>query len=231
MEKTMKNIIYLIVSGLWLLVGCSHDDLMFESKPNLYFDGDSTVFSWLRTQNEEETVYLPCKLVGQAPQESLTFSLEVISGESTAEEGLHYAALPTVFEWPAHAFEYAVPIVIYQKDVRLSERFFRLKVRLQGSGDLQVNYTGNKEYVLSMGAQVVKPVYWDAYNMSAHFGAYSKKKHTIVVQLAQRDFPESVKDYKSEMAFWQNFGIGELNTYFKEHSIKDENGNVIEPWV
>ena len=82
-----------------------------------------------------------------------------------------------------------------------------------------------------MGAQVVKPVYWDTYNMNAHFGAYSKKKHAIIVQLAERDFPESSKDYKSEMAFWQNFGIGELNNYFKENTVKDENGKVIEPWI
>ena len=227
----MKHITYIIgLLGL-LLAGCNNDDLMFESKSNLCFDGDSTVFSWLRTQNVEETVYLPCKLVGQAPRENVTFSLEVVTEETTAEAGLHYAALPEVFEWPAHAFEYAIPIVIYQQDPRLMERFFSLKVRLLGGKDLLVNYTGNKEYTLSMGAQVVKPVYWDSYNMSAHFGAYSKKKHTIIVQLTQRDFPESSKDYKSEMAFWQNFGIGELNTYFKEHAIKDENGNMIEPWV
>ena len=227
----MKNRIYLLSFWLLFLLGCGNDNVMFDSKPCLHFDGDSTVFSWLRTPEVETTVYLPCLLVGQAPQTKLTFRLEVVAEESTAEEGVHYAAFPEFLEWPAHAFEYRIPVTIYQKDPRLVERFFKLKVRLLESDDLSVNYTANMEYALWMGAQVVKPVYWDTYNMNAHFGAYSKKKHAIIVQLAERDFPESSKDYKSEMAFWQNFGIGELNNYFKENTVKDENGKVIEPWI
>lgn len=227
----MKNVIYLILLWGCLLPGCSNDDMLFSDGANLYFEGDSTVFSWLRTPNNEETLYLPCRLVGQAPAEKVAFRVEVIAGESTAEAGLHYAALPEYVEWPAGAFEYNIPVVVYRKDPRLVERFFKLKVRLPGGDALRVNYTGTMEYTLLMGAQVVKPLYWDAYNMSAHLGVYSKKKHTIAVQLAGRDFPADVKEYKKQMTFWQNFGIGELNTYFKENDVKDEKGNKIEPWV
>lgn len=227
----MKRTIYLIMGLYLLLAGCSNKEEMFDSKANIYFKGDSTIFSWLRTVRTTDTVYLPCQLVGQAPATGQVFSMEVVKEESDAQAGVHYAALPEFYMWPAGAFAYAVPIVIYYKDPQLVEHFFKLRLRLKGGNDLQVNYTGKLEYSLLMGAQVVKPVYWETYTMSAFFGAYSKKKHSIIVLLAGRDFPESQKDYKREMVFWQNFGISELNTYFKNNVVKDEKGNVIEPWI
>ena len=227
----MKKAIYLIMGLFLLLAGCSNEEQLFESKANIYFKGDSTVFSWLRTTNTTDTVYLPCQIVGQAPAAGQTFSVEVMAGETNAQEGIHYGALPEFFTWPAGAFTYSIPIVIYYRDPLLVERFYKLRVRLKGGSELMVNYTGKLEYSLLMGAQVVKPIYWDTYTMSAFFGAYSRTKHSIVVLLAGKDFPESQKEYKREMVFWQNFGIGELNTYFKNNVVKDENGNVIEPWI
>lgn len=226
----MKKILFMI-SLYSIVLGCSDDKIVFDGEPNIYFPSDKTTYSWFGKIDKTTILEIPCNIVGQAPTEDKNYKMVVVADKTTAVEGVHYEKLPGTMTWEKGQFTINAPVKIFNNDPKLTDQDFILTIELQNSGDMNVNYEGNMQHTITMTSQVTKPVYWDQYTLNAFFGPYSKVKHSIIVQIAGKDFPASSKEYKVQAPYWQNIGLTEVRSYFLINTnIKDENGIIIAPW-
>lgn len=228
----MKKNILLFVSVILLFAACvDNEKLMFESSPNIIFEADSAEFSWMSHPVDMFEYKVKCKLVGQKLSKSKEFTAEIVNEKTTAEEGVNYMDFSSKFTWPADTFEYELPVKLINNDFDLETNPVYLTIRLKGADGLGTNFDGPLEFKINITANYIKPPYWDKYNLSYYFGEYSKVKHRIIISFMGKDFPIEQMDWKHEGAVWKMMGRSDINQYFIDNTVKDENGNIIEPWV
>ena len=148
---TMKKIYYIILGLLVGLVACQENDKTdFDSNGAVYFQvnqgswsdtRDSIVYSFAGKDGDSQTLNVQVNLMGGAVNYERHVRVVVNSGKTTAQEGIHYAALEEEYILPAEAFSMNIPVVLYNKDPRLEEEAFQLVLDLEPSDDLELGLT------------------------------------------------------------------------------------------
>ena len=116
-----------------------------------------------------------------------------------------------------------------------------LTLRLLGTSDLGIAYQDRAEIRLVIADMVKMPegtgYYGDMTAFKNLFGDYSRKKHTMIIELTGHDFWDGnygdnggVYGIYYEMDYYTPYAR-KLYKIITENEIKDENGNIMQGWM
>lgn len=198
-----------VLVNVWaILIGCSllgcqeNERMLYVEKPAVYFSSltekDSISYSFASGLKDEDVVSIPVRIIGTSVDKDRTIAVE-IDPVSTAKEGVHYKDLSKSVVLKAGDVESNVKMTVVNKDLENGD--VKLILNLKPSNDFDLGYAGSLKAKLIITDQLVKPSYWDM-PLSLYYGAYSKAKHRLCIQLQGFDFPEAmdfafVSDYMS----------------------------------
>lgn len=176
--------------------------MIYSDKGAVYFSSvteeDSIFYSFASGLKDEDIVSIPIKIIGTSISQNRTISIEV-NPESTAKEGIHYKDLAKTIVLKAGDVEAILKVTVLNKE--LTNEDVKLILGLMPNEDFDLGYAGSLKAKLVITDQLVKPLYWDM-PLSLYYGAYSRAKHRLCIQLQGFDFPETmdysiVSDYMS----------------------------------
>ena len=213
----------LIGFSLW---GCQENErMLYEEKPAVYFstvtEKDSISYSFASGLKDEDVVSIPVRIIGTSIDKDRSIFVEV-DPASTAKEGVHYKNLSKSVVLKAGNIETAINITVMNEDLKNGD--VKLILNLKSSEDFDLGYTGSLKAKLVITDQLVKPSYWDM-PLSLYYGAYSKAKHRLCIQLQGFDFPEAM-DY-SIVTSYMSYGRIVYN-YLVQTPIWDED---TQSWI
>lgn len=236
----MKKIIYSMIFLCSLLVGCQENEMnTFDNEGAVYFQlssdwndmVDSVVYSFAGKIIEEDTLWLQVDLMGEAVNRDRALKLSVDAEHTDAIDGTHYAPLLPEYILPSGAYQMQVPIILYNKDPQLDNATFQLVLQLEPTKDLQLGLTERTKVRILLTAMLMKPSYYED-GLSYYFGAYSKRKHEICIQVLGMDFPATYEEFSNNWDFWVAAGSYMDNYFYENYPIIDPETNMpIEPWL
>ena len=240
----MRRIFILFV--LAVLCSCSKNErLVYDlNMHDIYYpivtETRDSLFVSLLTADEILTATVEVKLLGDVLQSPERFKVEVVKEKTDAIEGIHYEKLPEYYDFPAGEFVYKMPVNLLKGDKGITEKPVSLTLRLVETSDLGIAYKDRAEIRLVIADMVKMPegtgYYGDMTAFKKLFGDYSRKKHTMIIELTGHDFWEDT--YGSG---YGNYGIIYEEDYYTPYArklykiitgseIRDETGKVMQGW-
>lgn len=230
----MKYIIW--ISGIILMAGmisCKEDNYSFyeQGKDAVYFsladeDRDSMVFSLARYISESVEIKIPVELAGYASATERKYKVSIVRDSSTAEVGKHYQDFAGEHTFRANSNFDTLVVVLYTTDPELLDAYKRLSFKLEPTEELGVGINYKSQVDIRFTNGLAKPAIWDSY-YGFWFGDYSRVKYIhCLVQLGLDVMPDE-KD--GNLTRWDAYGL-QMNQYFTDHVILDENNMQILPW-
>ncbi len=225
----MKKYLLLPVCGLLIglsLTGCQENDrMLYEEKPAVYFSSvtekDSIIYSFAAGLTDEDVVSVPVRIIGVSTNGDRNISIEV-DPVSTAKENVHYKDIPESVVLKAGEVETAIKVNVMNKDLKGGD--VSLILNLKSNDDFDLGYSGSLKAKLVITDQLVQPSYWRI-PLSLYYGAYSKAKHRLCIQLQGFDFPEQL-DYTA-ISSYMSYGRMVYN-YLLQTPIWDED---TQTWI
>ncbi|MGN0280805.1 MAG: DUF4843 domain-containing protein [Prevotella sp.] len=204
----MKKIIFLayaaaVMAMAGMTTACTENDHpLYEEKPRAYFssltDADSISYSFASGAKEEDVVNIPLRIIGESTDTDRKVAIEV-SPLSTAIEGVHYSDLTKEVTVKAGDVTADVTLKVYDK--QLEDGDVTLLLNILSNDDFDKGYGDRLTAKLVITNQLVMPSYWKI-PLSLYYGAYSKAKHQLCIQIQGFDFPATldynmISDYMS----------------------------------
>lgn len=177
------------------MISCSENDHpIYEEKPRAYFstltDADSISYSFASGTKAEDMVYIPVKIIGQSLGKERKIAISV-DPQSTAVEGIHYSDLTKEVTVKADSVASSVSLKVYDK--QLEQGDVTLLLNIASNEDFDMGYANRLKAKLVITNQLVMPSYWRI-PLSLYYGAYTKAKHRLCIQIQGFDFPATL-DY------------------------------------
>lgn len=224
----MKHLNYMII-GLLLavVVGCTKDDyLRYDtSVASLRFvyssaGKDSTVYSFgLHPGVEEDVVEIPFSLIGLEASEERAVAVNVIDGETTAEENTDFIVEPCSLA--AGAIDGYVRVKV-KKNAGLAAGKLVVALRLCGNEYFAEAPINESVFKVVVTNELTLPEGWI-------FDEYSRVKHEFVI--VHTGVATGYDQWStSEQIHWRGVLINALYEYNKAHPgepLTDENGLVV----
>lgn len=241
--------LFILLFGV-IFCSCSENDRLIynEVMHDIYYsavtkDKDSLYVSLL-TADQELVTTINVKLLGDILHVPEKFKVEVVPGKTTAKEGVHYKKLPEFYEFPDGEFEYKMPVTLIKGDEEITKNPVILALRLVPISNLGIAYMDRSVVRLIISDMLRKPVgneyYEDLGAFVKLFGEYSRKKHTMIIELTGHDFwdlgygenPDYNGDNKIyyESAYYTPYAR-KLYKIITENKIEDENGKIMQGWM
>lgn len=225
----MKKYLLLPVCGMLIglsLTGCQENDrMLYEEKPAVYFSSvtekDSIIYSFAAGLTDEDVVSVPVRIIGVSTNGDRNISIEV-DPVSTAKENVHYKDIPESVVLKAGEVETTIKVNVMNKDLKDGD--VSLILNLKSNDDFNLGYSGSLKAKLVITDQLVQPSYWRI-PLSLYYGAYSKAKHRLCIQLQGFDFPEQL-DYTA-ISSYMSYGRMVYN-YLLQTPIWDED---TQTWI
>lgn len=225
----MKKYLLLPVCGMLIglsLTGCQENDrMLYEEKPAVYFSSvtekDSIIYSFAAGLTDEDVVSVPVRIIGVSTNGDRNISIEV-DPVSTAKENVHYKDIPESVVLKAGEVETTIKVNVMNKDLKDGD--VSLILNLKSNDDFNLGYSGSLKAKLVITDQLVQPSYWRI-PLSLYYGAYSKAKHRLCIQLQGFDFPEKL-DYTA-ISSYMSYGRMVYN-YLLQTPIWDED---TQTWI
>ncbi len=220
-KKSFVPIIVVLAVSIW---ACENDPAGFyEGRQAVYFpafsvNADSTVFSFLGSAKDVDTVFIDVKLLGYARPETQTMAVRVNPDLTTAVDGVHFESIRPYYEFPPNTYDYQLPIVL-KNHPDLDETTVTLAIEIIESEDLEVAFMDHSRARIVFSNIVMKPAIWDQY-LAPWFGAYSRIKHIVCMEIMGQAFPQTVQAFNAERNMWRNFGWI-CNNHFRDHIVMD----------
>lgn len=232
----MKKIFYLGIL-LGLLSACQENKMDgFDSNGAVYFQtnpsdwnnlADSVLYSFAGKDVTEKTLNLQVNLMGEAVGYDRKFRLVVDQEKTTAKVGVHYRTLEDFYILPKDAYSVQIPVILLRGDALMEKEILQLTLKLEASDDLQPGLTQRIVTRILVTDMYMKPAYWERLWM---WGDYSVKKHSLLLELFEVDFPETVDEYYDDYYLW-SARANMISQYVEEnYPVLDENNQPIEPW-
>ncbi len=181
-----------------MLIGCSllgcqeNERVLYTEKSAVYFSSmtekDSIFYSFASGLTDEDIVSIPMRIIGTSTDKDRYIMVEV-DPASTAKKGVHYKDLSESVLLEAGSVETEIKVTVMNRELEHGD--VKLILNLKASEDFDLGYTGSLKAKLVITDQLVKPSYWDM-PLSLYYGAYSKAKHRVCIQLQGFDFPEAM---------------------------------------
>ena len=200
-----------------------------------------SLFVSLLTADKILTTTVDVKLLGNVLRSPAKFRVEVVKEKTSAVEGVHYEKLPDYYDFPVGEFIYKMPINLLKGDKGITEKPVSLTLRLVGTSDLGIAYKDRSEIRLVIADMLKMPegtgYYGDMTAFKSLFGDYSRKKHTMIIELTGHDFWDG--DYGNYgglrgIYYEKDYYISYARKLYKiitEDEIEDENSNVMQGWM
>ncbi len=225
----MKKYLLLHVCGMLIglsLTGCQENDrVLYEEKPAVYFSSltekDSIIYSFAAGLADEDVVSVPVRIIGVSTNTDRNISIEV-DPVSTAKENVQYKDIPESVVLKAGEVETAINVNVMNKELKDGD--VSLILNLKSNADFDLGYSGSLKAKLVITDQLVQPSYWRI-PLSLYYGAYSKAKHRLCIQLQGFDFPEKL-DYTA-ISSYMSYGRMVYN-YLLQTPIWDED---TQEWI
>lgn len=226
----MRNtLIYL--SLLCLLISCSNKEKSFLDQPSISFPGDLDIdFTFSKFRINDTVINIPVEIGGYKMNRDRALLVKIVPDSTTAKEGLHYKAFNERVVLKADSFRVTIPVTIYNNDPLLISRKVRLYLRLQPNENFAEGIVDKQELSLQISNILLKPKIWDS-RYSVFFGLYSEAKHRKILEICDIAEIPDVYDGGSFNYKWDAFGRAVNNYYKVNYPQRDENNNVIEPWM
>lgn len=233
----MKTTILFFAAAGLLLSACQNDQKDFYTgAPAAYFSdftapADSLVYSFLGKPAQEAAVTLNVRLLGNELDAPRQLRLRVVPEKTTAQAGKHYQALPETFDLTPGAYNFELPVTLY-KHSDLDQHSLTLTVEIVDDARMRLAFRDNARVRIVFSNIIMKPQIWDAV-LAPVFGAYSKAKHAVCMDLMERPFPETKQEFDMERNQWRSLGW-KCNEYFKENVVMDNEQDPpmrILPWL
>lgn len=241
----MRNIIFLFV--LSAMFACSenerlvYDDNMHDIYYSVVTENRDSLYVSLLTADEVMTAQVEVSLLGNVLSEPKKFKVEVVKERTDAIEGVHYQKLPEYYEFPVGEFKYQMPVSLIKGDPKLTEQPVTLTLRLLPTNELGIAYQNRSEVRLMIADMLKKPegegYFGDMKAFKVLFGEYSRKKHTMIIEMTGHDFWDgNYGEYGGiygifyEMDYYTPYAR-KLYKIITENEIKDENDKIIQGWM
>ena len=241
----MRRIFILFV--LAVLCSCSKNErLVYDlDMHDIYYpivtETRDSLFVSLLTADKILTTTVDVKLLGDVLRSPARFKVEVGKEKTNAVDGVHYEKLPDYYDFPAGEFVYKMPINLLKGDEGITEKPVSLTLRLVGTSDLGIAYKDRSEIRLVIADMLKMPegtgYYGDMTAFKSLFGDYSRKKHTMIIELTGHDFWDgNYGNYGGSRGIYyeKDYYISFARKLYKiitEDEIEDENGNVMQGWM
>lgn len=237
----MKKAYIIASAALLLLMGSCKENSYdgYTGTPSVYFQldannwsntKDSLVYSFATAESKLYTVNVMIDLQGMPVDHDRAIDVAVDTKNTTAQEGLHYEAVPTTVTLAAGEMQATLPVTILGSDPALENKRVELDLELKANDDFQLGLTGRTHVRIIFSNMLTKPPYWDENYMDYTFGTYSRVKHECIIKVLGRDFPATKEEYASEYEYWTQAGYYMRNWFTDNYPVYDENGYAIEPW-
>lgn len=231
----MKKLLCIILIST-ALAGCKENiNNGFESEGAVYFQlnrsqwsdqRDSISYSFVGNPDPQATLDVRVMLMGDAAEHARQVRVAVDATRTTATEGTHYKALEGSYTLPAGAFYTDIPLTLYKTD-DLEERSRTLTLVLEPTAGLGLGVTARTTARIIISNTLTRPNDWDDL-MVYLFGPWSRVKHEKCVELTGITFEEGAS---YDFTYVTN-AAKLVNRWFTEnYPVRDENGDVIEPWI
>jgi len=244
----MKKILYFLITMI-LLNSCEESELtIFDSKDALYFDfnqnlphedpdrKDSINYSFGALDKdhpdylEKDTVWCKLRVQGNSSSKARKLILKVDESLSTAIVSTHYEALLNDYILPADSLNIIIPFILFN-DESLGADPIYLVININENENFDIGVEGQQRAKIKIYDEVTKPPIWDQF-LYRYFGPYSLVKHKLILELnggislptTYDEFVEINSDWS--IWYWGNW----LYDYLMENEIRDENGDIIEPY-
>ena len=195
MISMKHNPIYKMVTALCLalLTGCTENERMtYENKPCVYFnsvtEADSIPYSFAAVITDTATVSVPLKIIGEATDKDRIVAFQAAPA-STAKAGVHYTLPEAEVKLPAGQVTTEIPVKVYNKELETGD--VSLILKLVPNADFDLGYSDRLTARVVITNQLVKPSYWRI--LSIYYGAYSKAKHRLCIQIQGFDFEPKLR--------------------------------------
>lgn len=225
----MKNILLMVILLSLSLSSCKENERMvYNDKAGLYFGiiegADSISFSFTMVKEDQDTLNLFVRLLGQPTNYDRKFKIKLNEG-STAIANKHFKALESEYTLEKNKVSVNVPIYIF-KTADLETNIVSLDFSIVEDDVFSIGYLDKNRMRYFITNQLVKPSYWDS-PLSLYFGEYSKVKHQVCVDIMGGDFP--LKQDSANNQYYMRVGRTAA-MYFALNEVYDENGRRIETW-
>ncbi|MCF0172264.1 MAG: DUF4843 domain-containing protein [Bacteroidales bacterium] len=183
--------IMLTVALMAVAIGCAEKYPLYdEPQDKLYFDygkqgADSVlIYSFLREQGTETTVYVPVKLLGFLSDSDRRIAFEqIMTGEDDAVAGTHYVAFTdeaaaSKMILPANQVEAKVPITL-KRDASLKDKRVNLRFTIKDNGEFGLGLYSNLVFTVQFSDKLEKPANWN-YFAEYYLTTWSETKHKFI---------------------------------------------------
>lgn len=229
----MKTLYAIIWFALLQLLGACDDEQqqLFSGATSLHFalsdsELDSISQSFLNTTENQIVVKLPVELNGYAKQD-YRFRLTVNPEGTTAEAGRHYEALEESYTIPKDEYQLEVPVILNYSG-ELDSLSVKLVVDLEPLDDL-IEGIPYRQQATIISSNLLPPISNWSSRYLRYLGEYSRVKHRYVrSELKLDNFETGWASLPSNRK--TAYGM-QMNNFFAENEIYDENGKLIEPWM
>lgn len=225
----MRQISFLSIMATFLCIAfssCSENDhLVYQEKAKAYFstltNEDSLSYSFAAGTVESDIVEIPIMIIGEKTGTERTVAISV-DPASTAKEGVHYSDLTTSVTLKPGEVTANATVKVYDKQLENGD--VSLILDIVPNADFDNGYTDRQKAKLVITNQLVQPFYWKM-PLSLYYGAYSKAKHRLCIQIQGFDFPKKL-DY-NQISDYMSYGRMVYN-YLLKTPVWDED---TQTWI
>lgn len=195
----MKKCLFIIL--LTILFGsCTKDDIMlFNDDSRVCFDGDKWNFSFIDSENKNETIInVPIAISGLAAEIDRKVKVVAVLDSNTTAEATSYE----IFEGLVKANEYKGLIPIRLNNFsKLDTSFVNLRIKIVENDFFKLGDNKKLKYDLTWTNQLIKPANW--YWLNWYFGTYSSRYYKFIIEVTGRtQFPYFPKHPDKEKWNW-----------------------------
>lgn len=230
------------IMGVCLFASCSKDiDLPYTDADKVYFEYEYQDPSWTSTHlisrdsvtaamgrlADDQTqmeVKIPVKVLGQLLTEDKTYKVEVVEsgevvdGETTAVENVHYLPLADSYTFHAGIWVDTLSITVLRSALNTSyvtKESRTMVLRITDEGELQRGLRDGWEMLVSMNNYISEPTWWNVYGL----GFYHPEKYKILLLFEDDDFYASVDLLNDSSA---RRCISAMEAYLEDNVVIDE---------
>lgn len=222
-----------------LLCGCKeNEEKFFDGDTTIHFELaknqlDSMVYSFTNTAENFITANLPVQIAGYADRDYI-FKLKIDVQQTTAQVGKHYEAIAESYTIKSGTYKINIPVKLLLSDdlndgsVRLSFTIEPVNFMVGG-----ISYLQKAVIVSTNDVANIDEEDWEYYYYNI-FGEYSRTKHRYILSVLKLNTWTVFEDLDKWLSLSENqlnaYSV-EMNNFFTNNDIIDENGNKIEPWI
>ncbi|HEY8388635.1 MAG TPA: DUF4843 domain-containing protein [Parasegetibacter sp.] len=175
----------------------------------------------------KDTVWVPVRIMGLADAKPRKINFQVVSSETTAQEGKHFSL--TDYTMPAGEYKTNLAIVIFRTP-DLQDTEVKLQMKLLPSEDFEVGVGTNLDYSLTINDILSKPDNWDG-TLQSRFGVFSKVKFRFMIDVLGSEVIQTITTTSillNELLYYKQKVRNAWIDYEQVHGpMLDENNNPI----